>query len=54
MIRQIRALLYEQGFTITGARARLEGQQARMEASISNQIVRQMRMELEELLAILK
>ena len=54
MIRQIRALLYEQGFTITGARARLEGQQARMEASISNQIVKQMRMELEELLAILK
>ena len=54
MIRQIRALLYEQGFTISGARARLEGQQARMEASISNQIVRQMRMELEELLAILK
>ena len=54
MIRQIRALLYEQGFTITGARARLEGQQARMEASISNQIVRQMRMELEDLLAILK
>ena len=54
MIRQIRALLYEQGFTITGARARLEGQQARMEASISNQIVRQMRMELEQLLVILK
>ena len=54
MIRQIRALLYEQGFTITGARARLEGQQARMEASISNQIVRQMRLELEQLLAILR
>src|SRR5690242_16634579 len=54
MIRQIRSLLYEQGFTITGARARLEGQQARMEASISNQIVRQMRMELEQLLVILK
>ena len=54
LIRQIRALLYEQGFTITGARAGLEGQQARMEASISNQIVKQMRMELEELLAILK
>ena len=54
MIRQIRALLYEQGFTITGARARLEGQQARMEASISNQIVKQMRMELEQLLTLLR
>ncbi|MEO7148680.1 MAG: MerR family transcriptional regulator [Rhodanobacteraceae bacterium] len=54
MIRQIRALLYEQGFTITGARARLEGQQARAEATISHQIVRQMRQELEQLLAVLK
>src|SRR5439155_26996580 len=50
MIRQIRARLYDQGFTITGARQRLEGKQARMETSISNQIVRQVRMELEEVL----
>ena len=54
MIRQIRALLYDQGFTITGARQRLDGQQARVETSISNQIVRQVRMELEEVLYILK
>jgi hypothetical protein len=54
MIRQIRSLLYEEGFTITGARARLEGPQARMEASISHQIVRQVRMELEEVLALLR
>jgi hypothetical protein len=54
MIRQIRALLYDQGFTITGARARLEGQQGRMEASISHQIVRQMRLELEQLLQLLR
>jgi DNA-binding transcriptional MerR regulator len=54
MIRQIRSRLYDQGFTITGARARLEGQQARMEVSISNQIVRQVRMELEEVLQILR
>src|SRR6516225_3871163 len=54
MIRQIRSLLYDQGFTITGARQRLEGQQAKMEVSISNQIVRQVRMELEELLQILR
>ncbi len=54
MIRQIRSLLYDQGFTITGARARLDGQQAKMEVSISNQIMRQVRMELEEVLQILK
>ena len=54
MIRQIRSLLYDQGFTITGARQRLEGHQARMEVSISNQIARQVRMELEEVLQILK
>ncbi|MCK9539774.1 MAG: MerR family transcriptional regulator, partial [Dokdonella sp.] len=45
---------YEQGFTITGARQRLEGTQARMESSISSQIVHQVRMELEEVLQILK
>jgi DNA-binding transcriptional MerR regulator len=54
MIRQIRSLLYDEGFTITGARARLEGPQARMETSISNQIMRQVRMELEEVLQILR
>jgi len=54
MIRQIRSLLYDQGFTITGARQRLDGQQNKMEVSISNQIVRQVRMELEEVLQILR
>lgn len=54
MIRQIRALLYDQGFTITGARQRLEGEPARMEASMSRQIVHQVRMELEEVLRILR
>jgi DNA-binding transcriptional MerR regulator len=53
-IRQIRALLYDEGFTISGARQRLEGQQARLETSISHQIARQVRMELEEVLQILK
>jgi len=54
MIRQIRSLLYDEGFTITGARARLESPEARVEASMSHQIVRQVRMELEEILALLK
>lgn len=53
-IRQIRALLYDQGFTITGARQRLEGEQGKAESSISAQIVRQVRMELEEVLHLLR
>ncbi|MGA7800718.1 MAG: MerR family transcriptional regulator [Gammaproteobacteria bacterium] len=54
MIRQIRSLLYEQGFTIGGARQRLSGEQAKEDVTQSNQIVRQMRLELEELLQLLK
>src|SRR6201990_2654530 len=54
MIRQIRSLLYDQGFTITGARQRLEGSQARMEASMSHQVVRQTRVEIEGGLEIMR
>ncbi|HEX5756545.1 MAG TPA: MerR family transcriptional regulator [Arenimonas sp.] len=54
MIRQIRALLYEQGYTISGARLRLEGEAGRSEATLSTQIVKQVRQELEELLQLLK
>lgn len=54
MIRQIRSLLYEQGFTITGARQRLEGDSAKSDVSRSHQIIRQIRGELEEVLSILK
>ena len=54
MIRQIRALLYDQGFTIGGARNRLDGQEAREDVTQSQQLVRQMRTELEELLKILR
>ena len=54
MIRQIRALLYDEGFTITGARARLEGEAAKDESALSSQIIRQVRMELEEVLQLLR
>ncbi|HSQ69870.1 MAG TPA: MerR family transcriptional regulator [Steroidobacteraceae bacterium] len=54
VIRQIRALLYDQGFTIGGARNRLDGQEAREDVTQSQQLVRQMRTELEELLKILR
>ena len=54
MVRQIRGLLYEQGYTIGGARLRLDGEGARQEATMSSQIVRQVRMELEEVLQLLR
>ena len=54
VIRQIRALLYDQGFTIGGARNKLQGEEARVDVSQSQQIVRQMRLELEDILRILR
>jgi DNA-binding transcriptional MerR regulator len=54
MIRQIRSLLYEQGFTIGGARQQLEGDNAQDDVSRSHQIIRQVRMELEQVLHVLK
>ncbi|QKT02512.1 MerR family transcriptional regulator [Ectothiorhodospiraceae bacterium 2226] len=54
MIRQIRSLLYEQGFTIGGARQRLSGEALKQDVTKSRQIVHQLRSELEELLQILK
>jgi DNA-binding transcriptional MerR regulator len=54
VIRQIRSLLYDQGFTIGGARNQLGGDEARQDVSQSQQIVRQMRIELEELLRLMR
>jgi len=54
MVRQIRSLLYEQGFTIGGARQQLSGKTAQQGVSQSHQIIRQLRLELEEILKILK
>ena len=54
LIRQIRSLLYEQGFTIGGARQRLSSEEAKEDTAISQQIVRQLRVELEEVLDILR
>src|SRR5215211_2167016 len=52
VIRQIRSLLYEQGFTIGGARNKLQGEEARSDVTQSQQIIRQIRAELEEILKI--
>lgn len=54
IIRQIRSLLYDQGFTIGGARQRLTGDDAREEATQVRQIIDQTVGELEELLQVLK
>mgnify|MGYP003538585699 FL=1 len=54
MIRQIRALLYDQGFTIGGARLRLTGDDAKDDSTQFKQMIKQMIAELEDLLVVLK
>jgi DNA-binding transcriptional MerR regulator len=54
IIRQIRSLLYDDGFTIGGARQRLTGEQAKSDVSQSQQIIKQLRIELEQVLKILR
>ncbi|HWS28198.1 MAG TPA: MerR family transcriptional regulator [Xanthomonadales bacterium] len=60
MIRQIRSLLYEQGFTIGGARQRLDGdakqieKPVKSETKVSAELLRQMRVDLEAVLEILR
>ena len=52
LVRQIRNLLYERGFTIGGAKQYLAG--ATTNAVSQKDVVRQLRIELEEVLNILK
>ena len=61
LIRQIRSLLYDQGFTIGGARQQLESDQSSSNVDQSEEdksaykaVLRQMISELEEVLAVLK
>ena len=54
IIRQIRSLLYEHGFTIGGARLKLSGNEAKDDSNQSQQIIKQLRSELEEVLDMLK
>ena len=61
MVRQIRGLLYEQGYTISGARLRLEGDQGKAVAaaaasatSPAQDSLRSLRIELEQIAALLK
>jgi DNA-binding transcriptional MerR regulator len=54
IIRQIRSLLYDEGFTIGGARQRLTGDDAKSDVSQSQQIIKQIRVELEQVLKLLR
>lgn len=54
IIRQIRSLLYDDGFTIGGARQKLTGNEAKTDLSQSQQIIKQMRKELDEILKLLR
>ena len=54
IVRQIRELLYFQGFTIGGARQKLSGTEAKQKNSRSRQVIRDTRKELEGILKILK
>ena len=54
LIRQIRALLYEQGYTIGGARTRLSNDSNQQDVSEKKQILDEMIAELTDLLKYLK
>ncbi len=53
MIRQIRGLLYEQGFTIGGARLRMSSGEGKDDTQQYKQLFRQMIVELEDVLVVL-
>lgn len=55
LIRQIRELLYEQGFTIGGARQQLDNAVEPAESDEGRkQLIREVRIELEQLLELLR
>ena len=53
LIRQIRSLLYEHGFTIGGARLRIEGETTKQEQTPYKQLIDQTIFELEAVLTML-
>src|ERR1700743_1107667 len=54
VIRQIRSLLYEQGFTIGGARNKLTGEEARTDVGQRQHVGRRLGRALEEVLKLLR
>lgn len=53
LIRQIRSLLYDQGFTIGGAKQKLSSEDTKEEDTQYKQLIRQMITELEDVLDVL-
>jgi DNA-binding transcriptional MerR regulator len=53
IILRIKQLLYSEGFTIAGAKKKLEGELASPNASPRGDVLQQVRMELREILRIL-
>ena len=54
LIRQIRGLLYEDGYTIGGARSHLEGNSEQKNTTKTKVEIQQIKAELQEILEILK
>ena len=54
LIRQIRGLLYEDGYTIGGARSHLSGDNSQKDTSQTKIEIQQIQAELQEILEILK
>ena len=54
LIRQIRDLLYHQGFTISGARQKLAAPVTKPEPARSMEVIRQLRGEVEEVLRFMR
>lgn len=54
LIRQIRSLLYNEGYTIGGARQHLAGDAIKDDKLQSQQLIKQLRAELEDILKILR
>lgn len=54
LIRQIRSLLYQEGYTIGGARQHLAGDVVKDDNAQSQQLIRQLRSELEDVLRVLR
>lgn len=54
LIRQIRGLLYDHGFTIGGAKQQLLDEQEQAEGSDRTRLLRELREELEDILTLLQ
>ncbi len=53
LVRKIRDLLYEQGYTIEGARAQLQGLSSKAKQHNTNELIKKTLAELEDLLLVL-